>query len=76
MEAYGSLSGHAQKVLFLIYVPLMTKVLTLGNESLRMVFLPAGQADQSPASLSKIFRRLLSHQEVLDFLVLIYSFII
>ena len=26
MEAYGSLSGHAQKVLFLIYVPLMTKV--------------------------------------------------
>ena len=66
MEAYGSLSGHTQKVLLLIYVPLMPKVLTLGNESLLMVFLPGR---------SKIFRRPLSHQEVLDFLVLIYSFI-
>ena len=40
MRSYGSLSGHAQKVVLLIYVSLIPMVLTLGNESLLMMFLP------------------------------------
>ena len=69
MRSYGSLSGHAQKVVFLIYVSLIPMVLTLGNESLLMMFLPG-------TSESGLTFEDFSHQEVLDFLVLIYSFII